>query len=184
MLHIILLIVATSFVADLGDKTQLTIILLTHRTRRHFILLCGVMVGFFLGNLISVGAGTVLSQLLPTYVIKIVSGIIFIVFGLISLRNGKENAKSEKLEKHNPFFQGLTLVFLSELGDKSQIATALFATKYNPALVLASSMVGLFFISALTIYVSNKLFKKINKKIISLAAGILFIIIGVLFLIG
>ncbi len=184
MLQSFLLIAATCFIADLGDKTQLTIILLTHKTRRYLLLLCGVMLGFFLGNLISVIAGTFISHILPTHIIKIVSGIIFIIFGLLSLRNSDEKAEDDKVQTNNPLLQGFTLVFLSEFGDKSQIATALFATKYNPVFVLTSSMVGLFLISVLTVYLSKKLFGRINKKIISLAAGILFIIIGVVFMLG
>lgn len=184
MLHIFLLIAATSFIADLGDKTQLTIILLTHKTKRYSMLLCGVMLGFFLGNLVSVITGTFISHILPTNIIKIVSGIVFIIFGLLSLRGSKEEAEKDNLKTHNPFIQGFTLIFLSEFGDKSQIVTALFATKYNPTLVLISSMVGLFLISILTIYLSKKLFEKINRKVISLTAGALFIVIGLLFIVS
>jgi len=183
MLQTFLLIAATIFISDLGDKTQLTIILLTNKTRKHFHLLLGVIIGFLLGNGIAIIVGALFGQLLPARVVQFIAGIIFILFGLWSLRSVKEEAGNTKIKEKSPFWSGLTLIFLSEFGDKSQIATALFATKYNPISVLFSAMVGLIAISIITIYLSKLFLKNINPHLLAKISGVLFIVIGVFFLV-
>ncbi len=183
MLHAALLIAITIFVSDLGDKTQLALIFLTHKTKKHLQLLYGTLLAFLLVNILSIATATIVSHVLPTHIIKIASGITFILFGLLSFKPEKEEHISlEKKKRDSPFFSSLSIIFLSEFGDKSQIATALFATKYDPILVLISSMVGLTLISIITIYLAKKILGKIHHKTITLIGGILFIIIGVLFL--
>ena len=110
--------------------------------------------------------------------IKIVSGVIFIIFGLIILLSNK--TEEAHCELKQPFTSGFFLIFVSEMGDKTQIASGLFATKYNPIVVFWGVLSALTILSIMTVYLGKFIALKMNKRIISKVAGILFIVLGIL----
>ena len=166
--------------AELGDKTQLSIFLLASKTKRHLYLLIGAILAFLVVDGIAILAGEWVASLLPANYIKFASGIIFVVFGIFIIRSKREETKREFYSK-NPLFLGFTLIFLSEWGDKTQIATGLFTTQYDATLVLSGVMIGLTMITIFSIYLGKFISSKINEKTITKIAGVLFIIIGVSF---
>ena len=56
------------------------------------------------------------------------------------------------------------MVFLSEWGDKTQIASALFATEYNPWMVLIGVMTSLTVLSVMAIYLGRFIPGRIIEK--------------------
>jgi putative Ca2+/H+ antiporter (TMEM165/GDT1 family) len=162
--------------AELGDKTQLAVLALSSKTKKHLQLLLGVILAFLIADGLAVLLGNFITNIIPRNVIKTAAGIIFIVFGIIILLNNKQ--EKEKIELKNPFMSGFLLILVSEMGDKTQIAAALFATKYNPSLVLIGIMIALTALSLMAVYLGKIITKKVNKKLVSKAAGILFIILG------
>ena len=71
-------------------------------------------------------------------------------------------------------------IFIAELGDKTQLATFLFATdkeicKWS---VFIGSALALILTSALGVLLGSSLSQYINTKYMSIAAGIGFILIG------
>jgi len=100
------------------------------------------------------------------------------------LRNKKGEIKSE-YPFENPFYSGFILIFVSEWGDKTQIAAGLFATKYNGLMVLIGVLIALSLLSVMAIYlgkfISNSNKNKVNREATTKIAGILFIVIGISF---
>ncbi|MGB9721639.1 MAG: TMEM165/GDT1 family protein [bacterium] len=166
--------------AELGDKTQIAILCLATQTRKHFFLLGGIVLAFLITDGIAVILGNFVTNLIPEKYIKIVGGIIFIVFGVITLLNKKE--EETKCELKNPFLTGFGIIFVSELGDKTQIAAGLFATKFQPVLVLLGVIFALAILSLMAIYLGKLIMEKINRRVISYIAGGVFIIIGIIYL--
>jgi putative Ca2+/H+ antiporter (TMEM165/GDT1 family) len=72
-------------------------------------------------------------------------------------------------------------VFLAELGDKTQLATLLFATKSPAALltVFCGAAAALVLTSAIGVVAGGMLSAYINPKHLSYAAGLGFIAIGI-----
>jgi len=163
--------------AELGDKTQLAVLCLASQTKKYAQLLIGVILAFMLADGLAIILGKIFSGLIPTNYIKIAAGTIFITFGLITLINNKE--EESKCELKKPFLSAFTLIFISEMGDKTQISAALFAAEYNPFVVFFGVMLALTILSVLAVYMGKFISTKINKKTINIIAGILFIIIGI-----
>ena len=166
--------------AELGDKTQLSVLLLASKTKKHIDLLFGVILAFLVVDGIAILAGEWITNLVPTSLIKILSGSIFIIFGLWMLLSKREETKS-KYYSQSPFYSGFALIFLSEWGDKTQIAAGLFATKYNGLMVLIGVMTALILSSIIAIYLGKFISSKIGEKTITKVAGVLFILIGISF---
>ncbi len=167
--------------AELGDKTQLAVILLSSRTRDHLQLLVGIFLAFLIVDGAAVLAGSLMTYIIPISFLRIFSGVVFIIFGILILRGG--NGKfEERLRFKSAFLSGFTLIFITEWGDKTQIAAALFASEYNAMMVLIGTLAALTLVSLAAIYLGKIISKKINRKIITRIAGISFIIIGMSFL--
>lgn len=78
------------------------------------------------------------------------------------------------------FFTVFVTVFLAELGDKTQLATMLFATDQSNSkltIFLAASL-ALVAATAIGVLAGHLLSQHINEKILQIAAGIGFILIG------
>ncbi len=168
--------------AEFGDKTQLSLVLLASKINKHFQLLLGAVLAFLLVDGIAILIGNWVVNIVPVHIVKIISGVIFIIFGVILFFSKNEEIKSINSVK-KPFVISFVLIFLTEWGDKTQIASGLFATRYDGFLVLIGVMIALTLLSILGIYLGKIISDKIDRKIITKVASILFIVIGISFFI-
>ena len=78
------------------------------------------------------------------------------------------------------FFTIFVTVFLAELGDKTQLATMLFATdKANSKLtIFLAASLALIAASAIGVLAGHLLSQFINEKTLNIAAGVGFLLIG------
>ena len=167
--------------AELGDKTQLAVILLSSRTKDHLQLLVGIFLAFLIVDGAAILAGSLMTYIIPISFLRIFSGFVFIIFGILILK-GDKGKFEERLRFKSAFLSGFTLIFVTEWGDKTQIAAALFASEYNTIMVLIGTLAALTLVSLAAIYLGKIISTKINRKIITRVSGIAFIIIGMSFL--
>ena len=73
------------FIAELGDKTQLTTISLAAQYQNAVSVLIGATLGILLADGIGIVAGVVLGKHIPQRIIKWVSATIFLIFGLVGI---------------------------------------------------------------------------------------------------
>jgi Ca2+/H+ antiporter, TMEM165/GDT1 family len=164
--------------AELGDKTQLAVLCLASKTKKYTQLLLGVILAFAITDGLAILLGNFITAHIPILYIKIVSGAIFIIFGLITLLNNK--TEEAQCELKQPFTSGFLLILVSEMGDKTQIASGLFATKYNPVMVFIGVLSALTVLSVMAVYLGKYIGLKMNKRVISKIAGVVFIAMGIL----
>jgi Ca2+/H+ antiporter, TMEM165/GDT1 family len=162
----------------MGDKTQLSILLLSSKTKEHLKLFLGIFLAFLIVDGLAIAFGYWITNILPMWLLGFISGAIFIAFGILILANKKEEDEDE-LSFSKPILTGFSLIFVSEWGDKTQIASALFATKYNPWSVLLGVMIALSLLSIVTIYLGKFISDRIDRSVITKVDGIVFIIIGI-----
>lgn len=167
--------------AELLDKSQLTILLLGSKTKKHLQLLIGVVSAFILVDGSAVIFGGFVKSILPENIIKLAAGSLFIFFALLSLRSKSEKADKEKSQT-NPLLSGFIFVFLSEWGDKTQLATAAFASYYSPLYVFIGIISALIILSILSIYAGSILLSFIPRKTVTKISGIIFFLLGTYFI--
>lgn len=170
--------------AEMGDKTQLSVLLLSSRTKEYPQLLAGIMLAFLLADGFAILVGSWVTNVIPVHLVKLVSGAVFIIFGVMILRGDKEEEEESRLSPRSAFVSGFSMIFLSEWGDKTQIASALFATEYDPRLVFVGVMTSLLILSVMAIYLGKFLAGRIDRKRITRIAGVVFLLIGLSFMLS
>ena len=169
-------------IAELGDKTQVSIILLSSRTKKFTYIFLGVFLAFLIVDGIAILAGNLIASVIDITILKTISGIIFIIFGLYMFFRKKEEREEKKYDK-NIFISAFLMIFLTEWGDKTQVAAALFATQYNLWFVLIGTMLALSLLSVIAIFFGKILRARLNQALLKKIAGIVFIILGITFFI-
>jgi len=166
-------------VAELGDKTQLSIISLSSKYRWKHVFV-GAMLAFLAVDGISLAVGGTLLALVPIRYVQIVSGIVFLIFGIFPFlrREKKQDAVVEKRSSAMPLFASFSLVSLMELGDKSQIIAITFAAQTAPILVLAGMILAFTLLTATAVLIGTKLVSRLPMKWLRIGTSVLFIILG------
>ena len=81
----------TVFLAEMGDKTQLTTITLSSTTNKPLAVFIGSSLALISATLLGVLAGGSIANLIPAYLLKLISGIVFLILGInLLVQNTKE----------------------------------------------------------------------------------------------
>ena len=73
------------FLAELGDKTQLSIFALAANRKAFLSVLIGATGALILTTLMAAALGSAIGRFVPEKVIKITAGVVFIGFGALTL---------------------------------------------------------------------------------------------------
>ena len=172
------------FLAELGDKTMLATICLSAQYRRPLFVLIAAMLALTVSTIIAVVIGIILSTALPLDLIILISGGIFIVLGIHSLLRREPDDDSCNNQPQT-FLSMFSLVLVSEMGDKTQIASlALAAQSAFPLMVFLGAIVGFFAVNAIAAIMGEQISKRVPIRLIQQVTGIVFIAVGVLIVLG
>ena len=72
----------TVFLAEMGDKTQLTTITLSSTTNKPLAVFIGSSAALVLATLLGALAGSSISNLIPDFLLELLSGIVFLIIGI------------------------------------------------------------------------------------------------------
>ena len=84
----------TIFLAEMGDKTQLTTITLSSTTNKPLAVFLGSSIALILATLLGALAGGSIANLIPAFILKLLSGIVFLILGINLLAKSKKQATS------------------------------------------------------------------------------------------
>jgi putative Ca2+/H+ antiporter (TMEM165/GDT1 family) len=170
------------FVAELGDKSQLVALYLATRYR-WWLVLAGVSLATLIVHLGSVAIGRAFDELLPEGLVLVVVGLSFFVFAAWSIR-GDHLDDSERQVRTVPLLGAFGVVtasfFVSELGDKTQLATISLAGDSSEAIgVWLGSTLGMVLADALAIGAGLIVGRKLPHRTLGVGAAVLFVVFGV-----
>ena len=169
---------------ELGDKTMLTTMCLSAQYRRPKLVLLATMIALTVSSVIAVIIGFILSATLPVDIITYVSGILFLILGIFTLVNS-DSETVNTCDNPGTLFGMFSLVLISELGDKSQIATlALAAQSPFPIMIFIGAIIGLFIVNSIGVYAGTSIAERIPIKTVKRVVGIVFILFGILVIVG
>ena len=147
----------------------------------------GIAAAFVVLNLAAVLVGKVLFLLLPIFWVTLVSALLFLYFGYTTLQHACDVDDEEDAHPHTAATAARTafiMIFMAELGDKTQLVTASQAARHSDSMagmsmVFASSTLALWSVSLLGMFAGKQLVRFVPICWIHRIAGIMFLIFGV-----
>lgn len=185
-------LIATGVVAlaEIGDKTQLLSLVLAARYRSPWAISAGIFIATLLNHALAALVGdSVMDWLGPDWMRWIV-GLSFVAMALWTLipdrlDEDEENTAEKKLRRYGVFVMTTVIFFLLEMGDKTQVATAILAARFNDLVpVVLGTTVGMLLANVPVVFFGNMLLKNISIELVHRVTAILFLILGVATLAG
>lgn len=170
------------FAGEMGDKTQLVAMAFATRYALRDVL-GGVFLGTVVNHALAVVLGGAVLLVIPIGWIKVAAGLAFIVFGLWTL---KGDTMEDKKERHlaSPLLTVALAFFIAEMGDKTQLSTAVLAAEAGRLLpVWLGSSLGMVTADALAIAVGVVMGKRLPERAIKIGAAVLFFVFGAFLLV-
>ncbi len=79
-----------------------------------------------------------------------------------------------------PLLTAFTLIFLAELGDKTQMCTIMLSSRSSAISVFSGAMTAFFIVDGLSALLGGELLSLLPRNIVGLAAGLIFILCGLI----
>jgi putative Ca2+/H+ antiporter (TMEM165/GDT1 family) len=160
---------------------------MTFATRyRARTVILGAGIACTLTNLVSALVGNAIGDALPENAVRIAGGVLFLVFALLTLRHLSDDDDEPKERMSGGaavVVVGVAFV-LSELGDKTMLATLTLSTQYHWALIWIGSTIGMLISIVLAVFVGRALLQVLPIKVVHLVSALLFAAVGVWLLVG
>jgi Ca2+/H+ antiporter, TMEM165/GDT1 family len=163
--------------AEIGDKSQLVCMVLAARHGRVRPVLFGAAVAFSLLNAAAVLFGATLAVWLPQSWVLIAMVALFAAFGLHSLLHAEaeEDAVEGEIKGCGLFATAFLMIFLAEMGDKTQIAVAGLAGIYPATAVWGGATVALILTSAAGALAGKTVLRRLPVVWLHRLAGVFFL---------
>lgn len=171
------------FIAEAGDKSMLLALTLGTRFPRWWVLIAIAIEAAILFAL-AVALGGAVDAVLPRSALAALSGVLFIAFGLWTLRAGDDGPvlASQAGQSALVTIAGLTLAMgLSELGDKTQIAVLSLSGTHaaDRFSIWLGATVGMVAADAIVLLAGERISRLLPPRTLARAAAAVFIAFGV-----
>jgi len=188
------------FVAELGDKTQLAVVTQVCKYRRPGAVFLGASLALTGVTALGAVGGRLVGRVVPPSLLQVVSGLAFVVMGLLI---GREVARSSAGGPEDPacdlpadaqancepgpawdwraFGSTLGLLFVAELGDKTQLAVLSLAGKVGKVWpVFLGGASALTLVTALGVLGGQSLCRLLPERALLWLSAVAFVVMGAL----
>lgn len=181
------------FVAELGDKTQLVALGFgaRHRTRT---VLAGVALAYVASITLSVLVGGLLGGALPSELIGVGGGMLFIGFAFWTVWTERHLVLGQTVTatEADPttdvaadtgsgrlVMSIATMMFIAELGDKTMLAAATLAANGNPIPVWIGATIGIIGAGFAGVFAGRVVGDRLPERAIAIGSSMLFALFGI-----
>ncbi|MEA3165307.1 MAG: Ca2+/H+ antiporter, family [Thermoplasmata archaeon] len=170
---------AVVFLAELGDKSQF--LLVAQAARRPPVrVLLEALVAFALLTVLAVTAGALVARFVPEFWLAVLSGLLFLVFGVLAMREASGDALGNEDAADLRYGGTFSLVFVSEMGDKTQLATAALAASSGRVVATGlGAFAALALSSLLAVWVGSLLVGRMDPRRRAAWSALLFFVVGI-----
>jgi putative Ca2+/H+ antiporter (TMEM165/GDT1 family) len=183
------------FVAEFGDKSQLLV--LAFATRNAAVpVVAGIVVAAAVVQGISVTVGAALGAALPETLISVVAGVAFLAVAAWTLWDrddeaAEANLASETGDAGRRTRSGVAIAavvagtfMVSELGDKTMLATFALAARQDPLATWIGATAGMVAANLVAVAVGRQAGARLSPHVIRIGSAALFAVAGALVLAG
>jgi putative Ca2+/H+ antiporter (TMEM165/GDT1 family) len=179
MLSAFLVSVGVIAAGEIGDKTQLLSLLLAARYRRPWPIVAGIACATLVNHTLAGLVGSLLRHHLDPQVLRWVVAAAFLVIAAWTLKPDTLDERAAQASHLNVFMVTVVTFFLAEMGDKTQIATALLAARYDalPA-VVAGTTLGMLIADVPVVFLGKIFADRIPFRALRKVAAAIFVALG------
>ena len=176
--------------AEIGDKTQLLSLMLAARYRSPWAISAGIFIATLFNHALAATVGESVFEWIGPDWMRWTVGLSFIamaVWILIPdrLDEDEEGSAEKKLRRYGVFVMTTVLFFLLEMGDKTQVATAILAARFNDLTpVVLGTTAGMLIANVPLVFFGNILLRKIRIEWVHRVTAVIFLTLGIVTLVG
>jgi putative Ca2+/H+ antiporter (TMEM165/GDT1 family) len=173
-------------VGEIGDKTQLLALMLAVRLRRPVPIVLGIVVATLANHTLAALVGNWVRHALPAQWLRWLIAASFFGVALWALKSDQaEDDNNVATSNLGAFALTVGAFFLAEMGDKTQVATALLAAQFgNLAAVVAGTTLGMLIADVPVVLLGTAGSRHIPFKLVRMIAAALFALMGVIALVA
>ena len=170
-------------ISEIGDKTQLLALLLAARFKRPGPIIAGILLATILNHAVAgLIGGWVATHVDPT-VLRWGLGILFIAMGawaLIPDKLEEETGVKDATTTMGIFWITAISFFIAEIGDKTQIATAALAARFDSIVaVVSGTTIGMLLADVPAVYLGRLATEKLHGPWVRYTAAAIFAVMGI-----
>jgi Ca2+/H+ antiporter, TMEM165/GDT1 family len=179
-------LVSTGIVAlgEMGDKTQLLVLILAARFRQPLPIIAGILVATLANHAAAGAVGGAVAALLGPDVLRWVIGLGFIVMAgwmLIPDEMDDDEAGMGNATRFGVLGTTIVAFFLAEMGDKTQIATVALAARFPDLVaVVTGTTLGMMLANVPAVFLGDKVAKAVPMKLVHGVSAFIFLVLGAL----
>jgi putative Ca2+/H+ antiporter (TMEM165/GDT1 family) len=187
IMEALLVSIAAVTLAEIGDKTQLLALMLAVRYRRPWPIVAGILVATLFNHTLAAALGSWLRSVLSPGVLKWIVALAFFAVAIWTLLPDRLDEDDVKPATSALGVFGVTTVafFLAEMGDKTQIATALLGARFDSLTgVVAGTTLGMLIADVPAVFAGHLAADRIPMKLVRGAAAAVFTGLAIAALLG
>jgi len=176
-LQTLLISTLTVALGEIGDKTQLLSLILAAKYRKPWPICFGILAATLVNHALAGAFGAVIAAWLSPQTLRWIVAASFIVIAFWTLKPDKaDESEAEHGTGHGIFFATLVSFFLAEMGDKTQIATAVLAAEYQPLWqVVSGTTLGMLIADVPVVWLGARFAKRLPLRAARIGTALLFI---------
>lgn len=166
--------------AEIGDKTQLLALLLAARYRKPWPIIGGILVATLLNHALAGWFGALAAQWLRPEVLRWVVAASFIAVAAWTLKPDSLDEDGQATPSRGAFVATAIAFFIAEIGDKTQVATVLLATRYEPLWqVVVGTTLGMLLANVPVVLLGARFADRLPLKAARYTAALVFALLAV-----
>ena len=172
---------------EVGDKTQLLALLLAARYRAPLAITLGILVATLANHAGAAALGAWLTRVLDPQWLRWGLGLSFLaVAAWMLVPDRHDDSKTPaRAGRFGVFALTTVAFFLTEMGDKTQIATVMLAARYDSLLVVtAGTTLGMMVANVPAVLFGDKVLTRLPVQWVHRVAALVFAAIGIAVLAG
>ena len=175
-------VVSTGLVAlaEIGDKTQLLSLVLAARFRKPWPIVAGIFAATLLNHTAAGALGAWITSMVGAGTMTKIVGASFLAMAAWVLVPDKLDDAGADRAKGGVFLTTVTMFFIAEMGDKTQVATVMLAARFaSLAAVIMGTTVGMLLANVPVVWLGESIMKRVPLKAVRIVAALLFVAMGI-----
>jgi putative Ca2+/H+ antiporter (TMEM165/GDT1 family) len=166
----------TVALAEIGDKTQLLALILAAKYRRPWLICLGILLATLANHALAGAFGAWIAGWLNPHTLRWIVALSFLAVAAWTLIPDRaDEDEAARSAGHSVLLATMISFFLAEIGDKTQIATAVIAAEYHPLWqVIAGTTSGMLLADVPAVWLGARFAQRLPLKAARIGAALLF----------